>query len=684
MPPSTTTDGNASQSERPVDGVTTGAVATPPKKEESAVRFTKRFVVIMGTILYSALMIWCFVLLAILPSPTGEMHTLVSLGILTSLCGAAVFVIVGLLLVQRIAKADVPIATRQRSLIKLILTLLPGIVVCVIVPFMILREPPLSIQTIPSDSRAFVAPLSLTLSVEKAVATLKNLGLVPVQYVWDTDGDGKSNDTTVVPTVTVVYDRSGVYNVAVRIVLNGGASRLVNLRIIIGSEVFSVKPIKPIVEKPARFSVEGLLADPKLLQSVQWDFEGNGTTEESKTPYVTHTYYATGTYHVTAVMLLTNKTQKTYKRDVEVVNPPPLPFPITLRTDPANLVGPSPFGVLFTLQTQEPLKDVVWSFGDGKQEEGSELKRIGHSFEVPGIYAVEVQARSQSGSLADITVIVRATSKLTLSDLHFEGTPDVKSNTITGDTPLSVQIKPVTSQPLIQFLWEAPDQDNATITDSTFQAVYREAGTYNVTLVGQGPDGSSMRLPLKVTVNAPGTESAFSMKPESGSAPLHVQFDASDAYVPVGEDIAGFKWEFGDEPLGQKVNLGGSKTDHTFAKEGEYKVTMTIVTLTGKEYPTQRTIVVLPPSNSVCLTASRTTVVAGKAVAFDSSCSTGDFSSILWDVRSVADPQTVIEQSADAQYIHVFDKEGTYTVTLTEQNANGYTASKSVTITVTP
>ena len=580
-PPSNTSEENVVASDRPVDGVTTGSVPAPQKKEDAVVRSAKKFLIIVGSILYTILMIWCFALIMMLPSPTGEMRSLVSIGLLTSLTGAAVFIIVGLLLLQRIAKADVPIATRQRSLMRLVVTLVPGIAVCALVPFMILREPPFSIQTVPSDPRTFVAPLSLTLSVEKAVATLKNLGLHPIQYIWDTNGDGKENDRTVVPTETAVYDRAGVYNAAVRIMLDSGASRLVTLRIVIGSEVFSVKPIKPIVETPARFSISELLADPKLLKSVQWDFDGNGKTEEATKPEIMHTYYATGTYHVTAIMQLTNNTQKTFKRDVEVVNPAPLPFPITLQTDPENLMGPSPFGVLFTLQTKESLKDVLWSFGDGKQEEGAELKRIGHSFETPGIYAVEVQARSLSGSLADLTVIVRSTNKLSLSDLHFEGTT-VSNNTVTGDTPLAVQLKPVSSQPLVQYFWEAPNQETATIAGSTFQAVYREAGTYTVTLVAQGPDGNSLRLPLKIIVNAPGTESAFSMKPESGSAPLRVQFDASDAFVPPGEDIAGFKWEFGDEPQGQTVNLGGSKTDHTYAKEGEYKVTMTIVTVKGK------------------------------------------------------------------------------------------------------
>src|SRR5207237_560556 len=115
---------------------------------------------------------------------------------------------------------------RQRSLIKMIAVLVPGIALGVIVPLLITREPPLSIDiTNPTQAEDFVAPLAVTLSVERAAETLQGMGLKPVKYQWDFDGDGKENDETVLPTVSAYYDKQGSYGLVVRINLNDGSIR---------------------------------------------------------------------------------------------------------------------------------------------------------------------------------------------------------------------------------------------------------------------------------------------------------------------------------------------------------------------------------------------------------------------------------------------------------------------------
>jgi PKD repeat protein len=103
----------------------------------------------------------------------------------------------------------------------------------------------------------------------------------------------------------------------------------------------------------------------------------------------------------------------------------------------------------------------------------------------------------------------------------------------------------------------------------------------------------------------------------------------------------------------------------------------------GKDYKTTKTIVVRRPTLGACIQASRTTVQAGKGVAFDSSCSIGIASKIAWDVRSDASPDLSLAQSPEAQYVHVFDTPGAYTVSLTLTDQFGNTDKKSVSITVT-
>ncbi|MBI1812426.1 PKD domain-containing protein [Candidatus Peregrinibacteria bacterium] len=663
----------------------TSAVGTATGASPVAVSRWKHVILFLVGSVYLLYVLWCGALLILLPSTDPSLKNLPPLGTLSALIGAAVFVAIGLLLFLRVTRSSAPIAVRQRSLVKIGIFLLPGLALSGLVPVMITREPPLSLEIVsPTRSEDFVAPLIVSFSAEKAVSTLRQLGYRPIQFAWDTDGNGTVNDKTVVPTETAIYDRQGSYVVSVTITLDNGTARTITRRVTIPTAVFSVTPAQPIVAKPVRFSIENLLTDPKQLVEVDWDFDGDGKTDEtSKNVDILHTFYATGRAVVIATLQLQNKTQATLQRTISIEEPPPLPFPVVLRAEPKNLVGPVPFGTIFHLDTAEPLQDVQWNYGDGKTDEGANLKRVAHSFESPGIYSVTAKVRNGSGKIAELTSLVHATEILSLPDLHFDGNPDVTGNAIHGEVPLTVQITPVTSVPLIQFSWEDADQSQP-IAGATYQNVYRKEGSYHITLIAQNPESKAMRMPLTITVNPPSPELSIQMSPDGGVAPLDVTFDASNTFIPPGDQIAGFKWLYGDESPQAQAELGASRVEHTYAKPGEYTVTLTVVMASGKPYSAQKTLVVRRPSLSACLTSSRVKIQAGEGIAFDASCSTGSPSSMLWDVRYDAQPDTVLAQSNDAKYDHVFDTPGAYTVTLTVKDAFGNADKQSVSITVTP
>ncbi len=636
-------------------------------------------------LIYMLYILWCTFLLLMLPSPTGGGQSLVSAGLLSSLLGVVLLLLVGLFSLKRISSASTSIATRRRSLLKLIVMLIPGVLFSIVTPLLIIREPSLPLDIIsPTEAADFIAPVSVTLSAERAAGILRNRGLRPIKYQWDTDGDGKMNDETVTPQTTVVFERQGSYNAAVRVLLDGGKFRRVARRIVIPQAVFSMVPVQPIVEKGVKFSVATLLSDPKLLKQVQWDFGDGNPPKIATIPDIVHTYYAIGSYPISATVQLQNQSQITYKRTVTVQESPPLPFPITLVTEPKTLVGPPPLGVLFRLETKEPLQEVAWSFGDGKEDRGAALLRQSHAFDQPGIYPVVVRARSADGTLAELTTIVRVTQVLTLNNLQFEGMPTVVNAKISGEVPLDINLKPKTSTPLVEFSWEIPEDPNFQVKDGALIGVLRKEGTYTITLLAQGAEGKSMRMPITIDVKPPSAEPSILLTPDGGVAPLTVTFDASQTFVPPGETVAGFKWLFGDEAQGQKgAQLGAARVEHTYKTAGEFVVQVNVVLISGKEFSAERTIIVRRPTLSACATASRLSVEAGKGVKFDSSCSTGIPASILWDVRRNDDPDVVQAQSSDPSYVYVFEEPGEYTVTLTLKDSFGNEDEKSLSISVT-
>lgn len=667
----------------PVDGIradapTPSPVATPPAR-------AKKLLVTVGGALYGAYALWCIGLLLTLPDPSGS-AAFASAGAASALMGGAILLGLGALFLLRIARADASPRARRRGFLRATGILLPGLALSALVPLFILREPGLPLDIVePASAEDLVAPVTVTFSAERAVAVLVNLGLQPSLFLWDTDGDGQPDDQGLIPRTTTTLRRPGTYAIAVRIQLANGESRRIARSVTVPRAVFSLMPPAPVIEQPVQFSVAHLLADPTQLAEVRWDFDGDGAVDETaKGADALHTYYTEGKRAVTAAIVLQSGIETTYRRTVTVGPPPPLPFPVTLASEPKHLVGPVPFGVLFSIATSVGVGQIDWSFGDGKNDSGKDLKRIGHVFEAPGIYPVTARVRSQTGAVAELTTLVRATEVLALSDLRFDGSPDVQGGKLSGEVPLSIQLTPQTSQPLVQFAWEVPEGFVVRPEGATLQGVFRRQGTYTLTLVAQDSAGRAARVPLEVEVRPPGAEPSFRMQPEGGVAPLTVTFDASETFIPPGTQVAGFEWTFGDEEGSARPELGAARTEHTYAEPGEYTAMLRVVMSSGQEFTAQRTIVVRRPTLNACITTSRVRVQTGKGVEFDSSCSTGILAAVLWDIRSAADPSAPVAQSPEPRYVHVFDAPGTYAATLTVTDGSGRRDAARVTITVTP
>jgi PKD repeat protein len=322
--------------------------------------------------------------------------------------------------------------------------------------------------------------------------------------------------------------------------------------------VFSVTPSTPIVDQPTVFSLEHLYPDPEAVVSVSWDFDGDGKMDEENGGInSSYTYIRTGPVMVTAIAQLANKTQARFERTIDVQLPPQLPFPVQLVSQPENLIGSNPFPALFSIETDEPIYNVQWDFGDGQKAEGI---RATHTYNQKGAFAVQAKVRSMSGTVADLSTVVKVVDKLDLPDLRFEGTPQVQGNKISGEVPLTLDLKPLTQKPFIQFAWEAPDATDVGSTKDHLQAIYRRPGTYTVTLVAQDLENHVLRLPITIEVKPPSSYVSILMEPESGVAPLEVSFDASETDIP-GEEITGFIWNFGD---GSEQEFGGALISHTF------------------------------------------------------------------------------------------------------------------------
>ncbi len=661
-----------------LDGVNAQPAAPKPARppDVTPVKRIKRTILALWGIGYLVFFLWGFVLLALLPDPNGGMQGLKFAGVVSCAVAGFLLIIGAILAFLRINNPEIDIEVRRAALIRLGVGVVPGLIFALTVPFMITREPVLKLDiTNPTAAADFVAPLAVTFSVEDAVDVLQRLGKRAVQYRWDVDGDGKVNQETVQPVLTATYEKEGIYTIQVRIVLSDGDTRVAARRMIINRSVFAITPSPPIVERPAVFSIAHLIPDKQQIKEIEWDFEGDGKQiKKTKEPEITHTYYSLGKRKVSAIVSLNNKTKTKYERTIEVVKAPPLPFPIAVITDPKHLTGNPKFGVRFRIETEEPLGDVEWDFGENEGEPVHENEAV-HTFEQKGTYSVLMRARSASGQLAEIATVVRVVDELRLNDLTYAGTPELtQDRKIVAEAPLTVDLTPKTSTPFVQFYWEAPDATEVGSTEGRLQAIYRLPGEYTITLIGEDAENHVFVKKIPVEVVPPTSSLSLQIQPEGGVAPLDVTFDGSLSFVP-DDTITGFIWSFGDR---SDDVFGAAVVEHRYEEPGTYTIDLTVKTVGKKEYKMSKQIVVRAPVIDACILPSRTNGKAPLGVHFDAACTEGKVTKYLWDFGDGA-------QSDLPTPDHVFEEEGTYTVKLTVTGEEKeQTSSQTVTINVKP
>ena len=657
-----------------VDGIT----QTP--KPDAAMSRARFILIIFVGIPYTLYSFWSLFLLTSLPDPSGQWDILIPIARLLCMIFGLGLALAAVFAVLRIGKASgTNDKNRYGGFMRIALFVIPGIALSMYVPYSITQEPPLPIIiSAPSPNTEFVAPLSISFSAQEATNILRRRGIGVKSYKWDLTGDGQTDEEAVTPEATAYYDRQGGYNVSVRVELSDGTTRSLGRRVVIPKAVFSYTPFVPVVDEPIVFSVAHLVSQRGDVREVQWDFNEDGIPDvTSPSLEATHTFLVTGPQRVTVKLLNTNQTQNEYFRVLDIQDPLPNPFPVEIETIPTFLESPPPFQVVFRVVTDEPLQEVTWDFDDSSEEETGE--RVGHTFRSRKVYQVKAKARNMNGDIAKAIKLVKIVENLVIPDLVYDGSHTVAGDTIVAEAPVAITLTPKTNMPLIDFWWEARKASQVTSTDTTLKAVYREEGVYSIVLLAKDAEGRVMRKPIKLEVKPKSKFVTFAMKPAQGIAPLTVQFDASESFIP-GETINGFIWNF-EQRQGVQT-FGDGHATHTFETPGEYQVNLTVRTESGRSETAEKTVVVRAPFLDACFTMSRSTITAPDGIRFFWDCSTGQPQSVVWNFGDGSEAESDIESIPTNRFHdHVFEKPGVYSVQLTIEDANGAKSVSTQTIT---
>jgi len=343
--------------------------------------------------------------------------------------------------------------------------------------------------------------------------------------------------------------------------------------------------------------------------------------------------------------------------DVKVVSPPVAAFTFS----PAlPLTGQA---VTFNASLSSPdggtIVSYVWSFGDGTPNGTGMITT--HAYGDNGTYTVTLTITDTDGLTDTESQNVPVQNRPPVA-FFTESATTVQTGIVISFNASGTYDPDGT---IVSYFWDFGDTRNS--TGITTEHAYADNGTYTVTLTVTDDDGATASVTANKTILNRNPVALFTESAETVFTGTLIQFNASDSYDPDGFIVA-YEWNFGDGNYG-----AGIFTEHSYAEDGVYNVTLTVTDNDGasSQVWALKTILDRPPLAN--FTESAEAVFASETISFDASDSydpDGTIVSYVWDF---GDGTNATGVSVD----HAYENNGTYTVTLTVTDNDGTSASIS-------
>jgi len=347
------------------------------------------------------------------------------------------------------------------------------------------------------------------------------------------------------------------------------------------------------------------------------------------------------------------------------------------------LTGTAPLLARFSNQSQGPITEVRWDFGDGTTsgEIGPE-----HTYRSAGSYVVTLTARGMTGAESKKQVTIKVTAPEPKNE------PPVASFTWAAVSPEGARllVEPRTGDSIqfdasgssdpdgtivsYEWDWESDGTFETQVTTATTEHAFTSSGPHRVTLRVTDDKGATATVTKTIGISAPqAPQASFTFSPTQPSVLEAVQF--TDTSTDADGTITAWSWEFGDGAMSTDHN-----PTHTYSKKATFAVKLTVTDndgLTGTKSQAL-TVVNLPPEAS--FTFEPQSPLVGQSVRFDASTSTdrdGTITSFAWDFDG--DGKT---DASGATVAYSFTSAEGRTVTLIVTDSDGATAQRQETITV--
>ena len=396
-----------------------------------------------------------------------------------------------------------------------------------------------------------------------------------------------------------------------------------------------------------------------------WEF-GDGITSTDQN--ATHTYLVSGTYTVSLTALNLNGCSNTVTHEVEVFKAPIANFDFVDPTCSEDLVQ---FIDYSTTPSGTNITEWKYYFGDGDSTIiiPTASPDVQHQYDSSGTFTVTLIITNSNGCQNTVSKEVTILPK-PVADFEFA----------TSCLNEAVQFNDLTTLngggDILSWTWDFGDLTSTINNTSTVQNpahLFSAAGTYSISLLVQNSQGCTDTVSKTIVIaDLPAVDFILADSCLSEA----VQF-AVDPTVTVLADIADYYWEFGDGNTSTEQN-----PSHTYEVDGTYTVTLTVTDLNTCSNSTSKELTLNPLPNS--LFGMSESQCNSDPIYFTnySTTESGYITEWHWDYGDGND--TIISHPGNPNISHLYDNEGTYTVTLTITNSTGCSATSTQEITILP
>ncbi|MBI3134584.1 MAG: PKD domain-containing protein [Bacteroidetes bacterium] len=515
-------------------------------------------------------------------------------------------------------------------------------------------------NSVPAPSVPITGPTEVCVGEEFFVAAN---GPQDLTYTWDM-GDGSPVQTDIQSYHYHTYAAAGPYTIEL-VIENQCGNTTTQLYSITASTT------APVYDAQLDIYPDNVCPGDAINYWLPWSYDyyidfgdGTGTTEG-----YSHEYTSTGTYPVYAIVQNACGSTATLYDTVYVLDNLPIASNVYMGANP----DPSCPQNDVQFYAASGFSQYDWSFGDGFT---TSAEQANHPYQNTGTYNYSVTITNGCGADTTLFSSIDIVNNLPLTNLDWNVYADEAC-------PGSTVYMSVDEGDDISVVWDFGD-GSAVSTDPTASHIYDTPGNYTITLVALNGCGSDSTVTHNIAID--NTASPYSPSTEiSVQSPGCVGDNLYFAIVPAG--IGTFTWDFGDGNTGssdQLIYVEGQPIAvgfHAYSAPGTYNAVLTITNACGNSFDTTLTVVVDGPGSGIPADVffwhdEAEITCEGQPVTF---YAVGG-GSYMWDFGDGSG--NLITYSSLSPVEHVYDNDGSYTITVNGFNACGNSDINNETIVI--